>query len=101
MMKQVAVLGSNEFILGFRLAGIGRAFELGEQPDMTIRELMSNDEIGLIILQEESLSRLSEETREKVSSSISPVFLTITEEDTNEEMRKLIKKSIGVDLWDK
>ncbi len=101
-MKQVAVLGSQEFVLGFQLAGVGKTFELSkEHPDSTVRELMSNEEIGLIVLQEESLDKLSEDMRETVSNSIEPVFLTITEDDTNEEMRKLIKKSIGVDLWNK
>ena len=101
-MKQVAVLGEHEFVLGFQLAGIGKTFELNkDHPDSTIRELMSNEKIGLIILQEESLQKLKEETREAVTDSIEPVFLTITEDDSNTEMRKLIKKSIGVDLWDK
>jgi vacuolar-type H+-ATPase subunit F/Vma7 len=101
MMKSVAVVGDEEFTLGFQLAGVTRAFILKEQPDGTVRELMSNKEIGLIIIQESQLAKLSEELREQAVDSIEPVFLTITEEDTNEEMRKLIKKSIGVDLWNK
>ncbi len=101
-MKQVAVLGDNEFMLGFQLAGVGKAFRLSnDDPEATVRELMNNPEIGLIILQEETMNRLGEEFREVVNDSIEPVFLTITEEDTNIELRKLIKKSIGVDLWDK
>jgi len=101
-MKQVAVLGTQEFVLGFQLAGVGTVFNLPkEHPDSTIREIMSNDSIGLVILQEESLKQLSELMQEQVVDSINPVFMLIAEEDTNEEMRKLIKKSIGVDLWDK
>jgi vacuolar-type H+-ATPase subunit F/Vma7 len=100
-MKSVAVVGDEEFTLGFQLAGVTRAFILKEHPDGTVRELMSNKEIGLIIIQESQLGKLSEELREQAVDSIEPVFLTITEEDTNEEMRKLIKKSIGVDLWNK
>jgi V/A-type H+/Na+-transporting ATPase subunit F len=101
MMRSVAVVGDEEFTLGFQLAGVVKAFVLKDQPDRTIRELMTNKEIGLIIIQESQLARLSEELREQAADSIEPVFLTITEEDTNEEMRKLIKKSIGVDLWNK
>jgi len=101
MMKQVAVLGSQQFILGFQLAGLA-AFELPrEKPEATIRELMGNQDIGLIIIQEESLASLHEDFNDMVTNSIEPVVLTITEKDTNEEMRKLIKKSIGVDLWNK
>ena len=101
-MKQVAALGNEEFILGFRLAGVGKAFVISEEdPDGTVRELLSNHDIGLIILQEDTLEHLAEETKERISNSIEPVFLTLTEDDSNEEMRKLIKKSIGVDLWNK
>ena len=101
-MKQVAVLGDQEFTLGFELAGVGKTFVLNkDHPDLTIKELISNKEIGLIILQEKSMESFSEETKELVTDSIEPVFLTITENDSNIEMRKLIKKSIGVDLWDK
>jgi len=101
-MKQVAVLGTQEFILGFQLAGVGKAFILPKgNYENTIRELMANREIGLIILQEDTVLKLNPDFRELVTESIEPVILTITEEDTNEELRRLIKKSIGVDLWDK
>jgi V/A-type H+/Na+-transporting ATPase subunit F len=101
-MKKIAVLGDDKFSLGFELAGIKNSFKLSkDHPEYTIKELMSNKEIGLIIFQEEILSQLNEVTKEKMLQSIEPVFLMISEQDTNEELKKLIKKSIGVDLWDK
>ena len=101
-MKQVAVVGNQEFVLGFQLAGVEKAFPLPKDTaENTLKELMTHEDIGLIIIEEKSLDSLSEEMREIVSDSIEPVFLTITEKDENEEMRRLIKKSIGVDLWDK
>lgn len=100
-MKQIAVLGEEKFNLGFQIAGINKAFSLSkEHPEQTIRELMDNEEIGLIIVQHELLERFNETLQEKIQQSIEPVFLVISEQDSNEELRKLIKKSIGVDVWD-
>ncbi len=101
-MKEVTVLGNENFVLGFQLAGVGKAFILDEdRPETIFKELMSDSDVGLVILQQETFDMLSPEMRESVSGSIDPVFMMITEDETNEEMRRLIKKSIGVDLWDK
>ncbi|MBN2458217.1 hypothetical protein JXB31_03755 [Candidatus Woesearchaeota archaeon] len=101
-MKKVVVLGKSEFTLGFELAGVDSSFALSEShPENTIAELMSNKEIGLIILNKDTLDSLDDDLKERISQSIEPVFLVLSEQDTNEELSMLIKKSIGVDLWNK
>ena len=99
-MKEIAIVGGERFTLGFQVAGINKAFTLSQDyPDQTVRELMENPDIGLILMSENSSNKLSPEMREQVTNSVDPVFLIISEEDSNEELRKMIKKSIGVDLW--
>jgi vacuolar-type H+-ATPase subunit F/Vma7 len=101
-MKKVVILGESEFTLGFELSGVDASFKLNEEnPEGTIAELISNKDIGLIILEEKTIAGFSEILREKISQSIEPVFLVLSLQDTNEELKKLIKKSIGVDLWNK
>jgi V/A-type H+/Na+-transporting ATPase subunit F len=101
-MREIAVLGPSTFTLGFRLTGISKVFEISKHdPDKSIKDIIGHPEIGLVIMQDESLEIFTEQTREIISQSIDPVFLTISEQDSNEEMRKLVKKSIGVDLWSK
>jgi V/A-type H+/Na+-transporting ATPase subunit F len=101
-MKKVVVLGENEFTLGFELTGVECSYKLDEDsPEQTVNELMADKEIGLIVMEEKTMERFSETMREKLSQSIEPVFLVLSVQDTNEELRKLIKKSIGVDLWNK
>ncbi len=101
-MEHLAVVGDQRFVLGFQLAGIAKAFSLDEEnPDHTMKELVSNREIGLILIDEKSVSRLSDDMLEKITGSIRPIVLTIGEHSSNEEMRQLIQRSIGVDLWDK
>ena len=101
-MKEIAILGGTEFSLGFQIAGINNLFTIDEEnPDQSIKKIMEKPEIGLVIMEEKTLDLLSEEMRDSLGQSIEPVFLTISEQDSNEEMKRLIKKSIGVDLWDK
>lgn len=89
-------------MLGFQIGGINKAFVLNEMhPDSTMKELISNPEVGLIITNQESIDKLSSFTREEVMNSVDPVFLIISEGDSQDELRKMIKKSIGVDLWNK
>lgn len=101
-MKDIVVIGGKKFVLGFQIAGISKAFQLSkEQPDRTVRELMNNPEIGLIIISEKSLEKVSEQLREDMLQSIQPVFMVVSDKGSNDDLRKLIKKSIGVDIWDK
>ncbi len=101
-MKKIAILGNSEFALGFTLTGINKQYDIDEEnPDKIIVEIKENKDIGLVIMHPDTLAKFSEDVREKVSSSIEPVFLTISTKDSNEEMKRLIKKSIGIDLWDK
>jgi len=99
-MKEIAIVGDKKFSLGFQIAGISKAFQLDkEHPNETINELISNPEIGIIIMQEKSLQNLDEFVHEEITNSVDPVFMVISEqENSNSELRKLIKKSIGVDL---
>lgn len=99
-MKDIAIVGGERFTLGFQVAGLTKAFTLSKDyPDQTIKELMDNPEIGLILMSENSYEKLSAEMKEEITNSVQPVFLVISENDSNEELSKLIKKSIGVDLW--
>lgn len=100
-MKKVLALGNNEFTLGFQLSGVS-TFRLNDaDPDGTIAELIANKDIGLIIVGPETVDKLGAGTKEKIMQSIEPVFLVISQQDTNGELRKLVKKSIGVDVWNK
>ncbi len=101
-MKDIIIVGEEKFVMGFQIAGLNKAFSLSEEhPDNTIKELISNPDVGLIIIDQESVDKLKPETRETVLNSVEPVFLVISEGDSQDELRHMIKKSIGVDLWNK
>lgn len=101
-MKKIAVLGEEEFTLGFQLTGISKVFKPDtEDPVVTIKKIKSDAEIGVVITQEKVLAKLPEDTKEEVNKSIQPIFVTLSRRDSNTELQKLIKKSIGIDVWNK
>ena len=100
-MMEIAVLGGSEFILGFQLAGITRTIEVSENPANEIKEVMKEPDVGIIVIDDKTMEKLDENTQQLIESSIKPVSVVVSTKDTNEALRRLIKKSIGVDLLGK
>ncbi|MFC1754735.1 V-type ATP synthase subunit F [Thermoproteota archaeon] len=99
---ELAVIGTPEFTLGFRLAGISKVIDIedNDNADKKIAELMGDEGIGIMIVDEHTINSLSERIRETVESSVKPVSVVVsTEASAQEALRKMIIKSIGVDLW--
>lgn len=100
MSSKVIALGKPEFTLGFRLAGI-QTIE-AKEPKQDIEELLSKEEIGIIITDEKTMNELPTFFREMVEARVKPVTVVVSADAaSNETMRKKIKKAIGVDLWNK
>ena len=96
----IAVIGTPEFTLGFQLAGINRLHhpEDDEALTNTIRELLGQKEVGIVVIDSADLTRLSDRLRSRIADSITPTILGIgTEEDNT--LRESIKSALGVDLW--
>ena len=99
-MMELAVIGSQEFTLGFQLAGISNIYnpENGEQMSSQLKSLLNSKEVGIIVIDSSIMATLPERLRDQLSASVTPTVLGIgTEEDTT--LRDTIRKAIGVDLW--
>ena len=97
---EIAVIGSADFTLGFQLAGIDNLHnpEDDEACAQTLRGLLNNKEVGIVVVDSEVLARMPERLKATLSESVSPTVLGIgTEEDNT--LRETIRKAIGVDLW--
>ena len=97
---ELAVLGSQEFTLGFQLAGISNIFnpENDEETSSQLKSLLNSKEVGIIVIDSSIISTLPERLGDQLSASVTPTVLGIgTEEDTT--LRETIRKAIGVDLW--
>ena len=97
---ELSVVGSQEFTLGFQLAGISNIFNPENEDEMVsqLRSLLNSKDVGIIVIDSSIMVTLPERLRYQLSASVTPTVLGIgTEEDTT--LRDTIRKAIGVDLW--
>ena len=94
----IAVIGSDEFTLGFRLAGIRQVFVANsENYQEKMLEAMSQPSIGILAVDARDLDNLSFAVRNKVMDSIQPVVVPVG--GTESDLREKVKRVIGVDLY--
>ena len=95
---EIAVIGSDEFTLGFRLAGIRRVFVANsENYQEKILEALSQSTIGILAVDAKDLDNLSFQVRHKVMDSIQPVVVPVGGDQS--DLREKVKRAIGVDLY--
>jgi V/A-type H+/Na+-transporting ATPase subunit F len=95
---QIAVMGSDEFVLGFRLAGLRRVFVADkENYQKVMAEAMADKDIGILAIDAKDLSYLPANIRAKVTDSIQPVVVPVGGDES--DLREKVKRAIGVDLY--
>ena len=99
-MVNMAVLGSTEFIVGFQLAGIKDTIEVSDNPINDINKFKEKKEHGVVVIEEKIMENLDKHERIDVEDSIDPVFIPVSTNVEQDSLKRLIKKSIGVDLWE-
>lgn len=95
---EFAVLGSEEFVLGFRLAGVRRIY--AAQPDEMepkLLDLINDSSIGILAVNSSEMSKVSANARRRAMESISPVIIQVGGEEG--DLREKVKRAIGVDLY--
>ena len=100
-MDHIAIYGSDEFCTGFRLAGITKIKETQDDEKSEIKELLQDKEIGILVIEGDLFSRLPEQRQEMLEKMDKPIVVVLSEKTEQENLRKMIKQSIGVDLWEK
>lgn len=98
-MMELAVLGTSEFILGFQLVGIRKVQQAGKDPTRQLTDLMASQDIGIIIIDDETLNRVGDQERYVAERSPKPIVITLSKQQgAQEDLRKMIKQAIGVDI---
>lgn len=95
--RNLAVIGDQDFTLGFQLAGVQKVFEKGDY-QKKIQELTSREDIGILVVKEEDLQDLPKRIRKDISNSVDPVVVPLSEEAESERLQEKIKKAIGADV---
>jgi len=105
MSQEIGVIGSPEFTLGFRLAGVRRfenvpADRKDEQLDGAVETLLAADDVGIVVMHDDDLQHLSRNVRTTVETSVEPTFVTLGGGAGSGGLREKIKRAIGIDLME-
>lgn len=97
---ELAVVGDSLFALGFRLAGVRKAFVLDEGASLSeaVRSALKDPEVGVLVMETKDVQRLELSLRREAEAHVRPTLVAIgVHEDT--ELREKLKQALGVDLW--
>lgn len=95
---EIAVVGSDEFVVGFRLAGIKQVYGVPpEKLQDTILELMEKKDIGILAVHTADIERLPQNLRDSILGSVDPVVIPVGEEEG--DMRDKVRRAMGIDLY--
>ena len=95
---EIAVVGSEEFVTGFRLAGIRRVLAVNADEILdTIVKVMDEPEVGILAVNTKDLAKLPPQLRAKMMESVDPVVIPVGEEET--DIRDKVRRAIGIDLY--
>ncbi len=104
-MSEIAVIGDEEFTIGFRLAGVRRIINVDVSSSELVsktQEALDNDSIGILVLLRDDVNKLPVRVRDKLENSVQPVCVVLSKDSAGEDdLRRKVKKSIGLDVWDK
>ncbi len=97
---ELAVVGSGEFVTGFRLAGVKKIFEINNSElELTVESILKDREIGILVMHGDDLIKLPEILRNTINDSVEPTVVTLGGSGESSNLREKIKQSVGVDLW--
>lgn len=95
---EVVVVGSQDFIIGFRLAGIRKVYETTPETfEGKIREILEGQDIGILVVNMMDVERLSAALRTELDESTTPVVIPVGTDEG--DMRDKVRRAIGVDLY--
>jgi V/A-type H+-transporting ATPase subunit F len=96
---ELAAVGDEEFVLGFKLVGIRKTYAVPDEGlETKITEVMEDDKIGVLIVHSSSLTKVPAVFKAKLVDSPKPVVISVGEEE-EEDLRSKVKRAIGVDLY--
>ena len=92
------MIGSEEFVTGFRLAGIRRVYAVSHEKLLeTIVKVMDEAEVGILAVHTPDLERLPQQLRAKMMESVDPVVIPVGVEEG--DLRDKVRRAMGIDLY--
>ena len=94
---EIAVIGKEDFCLGFRLTGIKKLFETDSLKEV-IPKVKQDVSIGIVVLDESLFEMLDNDDKADLEDSLKPIYLILSKKASEDSLKKMIRKSIGIEL---
>ncbi|TAL48191.1 V-type ATP synthase subunit F [archaeon] len=96
---EIAVVGNDDFVTGFALAGVRNVYSAEDSLDEKVGEALKQGNTGILVMQQEQFKSLNNKTKKLLEKTVKPVLVLVSEKGKEEDIKKMIKRSLGVDLW--
>ena len=96
----IAVIGRGDFVVGFRLAGVRKIYDVKSDRELEdrVRQCLGDKNLGIIVLHADDVGKLPAALQRTVDESVEPTFIAIGGREES-GLREKIRRAIGVDLW--
>ena len=96
---EIAAVGRDDFVQGFKLVGVRRAVATTkEEIERKIAEVLDDPEVGILVLDTADMKGLSHTMRRRLETVARPVVIGVGATE-DEDLRTKVKRAIGVDLF--
>jgi V/A-type H+/Na+-transporting ATPase subunit F len=96
---ELAAVGRDEFVQGFKLAGVRKTFSVSREGlEAQLAKVLEDANVGILILSAEDLGAVSHGMRRRLETVPRPVVIAVGKRE-EEDLREKIKRAIGVDLY--
>ena len=97
---EIAVVGSSDFVIGFRLAGIRKIYDATSSDiEAKIQSVLNDKNVGILIVHNDDMKMLSPQMQKTLDDSVEPTVIAIGGKGESTNLRDKIKQAVGVDLW--
>ena len=95
---EIAVVGSEEFVTGFRLAGIRKVYTVTPETILdTLVKVMDEESVGILAIHTKDLEKLPRQLQTRMMASVDPVVIPVGEDEG--DMRDKVRRAMGIDLY--
>jgi len=97
---KLAVVGTFEFNLGFRLVGIRDIYDVEDEEQLVaaISDTLRRKDIGVVVVEHTLMDKIPLGLKKEIEENVEKTFLPVGGEEIK-ELRDRIRKALGVDLW--
>jgi V/A-type H+-transporting ATPase subunit F len=96
---ELAIVGNDLFVLGFRLAGVKRTEGVpAEEFPQHLERILADKDVGILIVNAHDLARAPPSIKRRATESIDPVVIQIGDASAD-DLREKVKRAIGIDLY--